>query len=73
MAKMTTFCTIIAVAASHSWSIYQMDVKNAFLNGDMLEAVNTKPPDGLVVPSGNTVCQLHQFKASHKSIVRKIL
>jgi hypothetical protein len=39
VAHMTTFRTLIAVAASSSWSISQMDVKNAFLNGDLHEEV----------------------------------
>ena len=35
VAKMTTVRTIVAIAASQSWRLYQMDVKNAFLHGDL--------------------------------------
>ena len=35
IAKMTTVRTILAIAASQSWQLHQMDVKNAFLHGDL--------------------------------------
>lgn len=37
VAKMTTFRTIFAIAASQSYPIFQLDVKNAFLRGDLKE------------------------------------
>ncbi|XXG72114.1 hypothetical protein AAC387_Pa07g1277 [Persea americana] len=43
---MTTVCTILVVAASHSWPLYQMDVKNAFLHGDLKEDVYMRLPQG---------------------------
>ena len=35
VAKMTTVRTILAIAASRSWRLHQMDVKNALLHGDL--------------------------------------
>ena len=59
VAHMTTVCTMIAVAASRSWTISQMDVKNAFLHGELHEEVYMHPPPGVDVPSGQ-VCRLRR-------------
>lgn len=31
--------TVLSLAMAHKWSIHQLDVKNAFLHGDMKETV----------------------------------
>ena len=59
VAHMTTVRTLIAVAASSSWTISQMDVKNAFLHGDLHEEVYMHPPPGVDAPSGY-VCRLRR-------------
>jgi hypothetical protein len=52
---MTIVRTLIAMAASSSWTISQMDVKNVFLHGDLHEEISMHPPPGVNVPSGH-VC-----------------
>ncbi|XP_047320997.1 uncharacterized mitochondrial protein AtMg00810-like [Impatiens glandulifera] len=47
IAKMTTVRTLIAVASVRRWNITQMDVKNAFFNGDLQEEVFMVPPPGV--------------------------
>jgi hypothetical protein len=56
---MTTVHTLLAVAASSSWAISQMDVKNAFLHGDLNEEVYMQPPLGVDAPPG-FVCRLRR-------------
>lgn len=58
VAKMTTVRTILALAASQSWSLHQMDVKNAFLHGDLKEEVYIRLPNGMPTSSSNDVCKL---------------
>ena len=59
VAKMATVCTIIAVAASKGWLLHQMDVKNAFLHGDLQEEVHMEQPQGYEdVRHPNYVCKL---------------
>ena len=47
------------MAAHHHWSIYQLDVNNAFVYGDLHEDVYMNAPEGLTVPA-NKVCKLHK-------------
>ena len=57
VARISSVRTLLAIAAASKWDIFQMDVKNAFLNGDLSEEVYMQPPPGLSVDS-NKVCHL---------------
>ena len=58
VAKMTTVHTIIAIAASLGWPLHQMDIKNAFLHGDLKEDIYMAPPPSLFSSSTSVVCKL---------------
>ena len=46
VAKLTTVRLLISLAASHLWPLHQLDVKNAFLYGDLQETIYMDPPPG---------------------------
>ena len=57
VARISSVRALLAVVAARKWDIFQMDVKNAFLNGNLSEEVYMQPPPGLSVES-NKVCHL---------------
>ena len=59
VARMTTIRVLIALAASHKFLVHQMDVKTAFLNGELNEEIYMQRPDAFV-PTGqeNLLCRL---------------
>ncbi|KAK4386043.1 Retrovirus-related Pol polyprotein from transposon TNT 1-94 [Sesamum angolense] len=46
--KYTTVCIILALTAHFNWELKQMDVKTAFLHGDLEENIYMQQPDGFV-------------------------
>ena len=59
VARISSIRALLAVVATSKWDIFQMDVKNAFLNRDLSEEVYMQPPPGLSIDS-NKVCYLRR-------------
>ena len=57
IASISSVRALLAVATVSKWDIFQMDVKNAFINGDLSEEVYMQPPPSLSVES-NKICHL---------------
>jgi len=49
VARMETIRLIVAIAVKNNWSMYQLDVKSAFLNGELEEEVYVNQPPGFVI------------------------
>jgi hypothetical protein len=59
IARLTTIRVLLSLASSHGLLVHQMDVKTAFLNGELEEEIYMEQPDGFVVDGQEgKVCKL---------------
>ena len=57
--RITSIRMILAIAALRNLEVHQMDVKTAFLNGDLEEEIYMEQPEGCIVPGQEKkVCRL---------------
>ena len=57
--RISSIRMLIAIAAIHNLEIRQMDVKTAFLNGDLDEEIYIEQPEGFIIPGQEKkVCRL---------------
>jgi hypothetical protein len=61
VAKLESVRLLLVIAAHHSWEVHHMDVKSAFLNGDMKEIIYVQQPPRFVDDNNpGTVLFLHK-------------
>lgn len=60
IAKLTLLKVILSIVVAYTWKLAQLDINNAFLNGDLLEEIYMDLP--LCYPSEveSIVCKLHK-------------
>jgi len=59
VAKLNTIRLLIALATKYHWKLHQLDVKSAFLNGELKEEVYLTQPEGFVKQGQeHLVCKL---------------
>lgn len=59
VAKIPSVRVLISLASRFRWTLHQLDVKNAFLHGDLQEEVYMEQPPGFVA-QGEKVCKLRK-------------
>ncbi|KAL6202347.1 hypothetical protein ACLB2K_026055 [Fragaria x ananassa] len=71
VAKLTTVCMLLSLATLRGWHLHQLDVNNAFLNGDLTEEVYMQlPPGQLKAECGRSQAYQKFSKASHGAEAR---
>eukprot|EP00253_Pinus_taeda_P025181 PITA_25181 len=58
VAKMNAIHLVLSLAASFKWEVHHMDVKSAFLHGDLHEEIYMEQPIGFIQTNSSLVCQL---------------
>ena len=55
IARILSVRALLAITAASKWDLFQMDVKNAFFNGNLSEEFYMQPPPSLSIEP-NKVC-----------------
>ncbi|KAK8962854.1 hypothetical protein KSP40_PGU018853 [Platanthera guangdongensis] len=58
VAKLNSVRVLISVAVHRRWPLFQLDINNAFLNGDLQETVYMQQPPGFETTGESQVCHL---------------
>jgi hypothetical protein len=58
VAKMNSIYLVLSLVVSHKWEVHYMDVKSAFLHGDLKEEIYMEQPPEYVQNDSSIVCRL---------------
>ena len=71
VAKIASVRLLLSMAAMHSWPLFQLDIKNVFLYGDLADEVYMEQPPGFVARGeSGLVCKLRRSLYSLKQSPR---
>ena len=56
VAKIAFVCLLLSMVAMHSWPLFQLDIKNAFLHGDLAKEEYMEQPPGLLLRGSLVWC-----------------
>ncbi|KAK7348836.1 hypothetical protein VNO80_23551 [Phaseolus coccineus] len=73
VAKMASVRLFIAMAALQQWPLHQLDVKNAFLNGDLQEEIYMEQPPGFVAQGESSGLTIKSIPGCIHPLVSRIL
>lgn len=71
VAKLTTVKVLLSIASVQGWSLLQLDINNAFLNGDLFEEVYMSLSLAYAKSQSNHVCKLHKSLYGLRQASRK--
>eukprot|EP00253_Pinus_taeda_P012965 PITA_12965 len=57
---MNYVCLVLSLTTSFKWEVHQMDVKSAFLHGDLHEEIYMEQPIGFIQIDSSLVCRLNK-------------
>ena len=61
MAQIVSVRLLLSMTAMRSWTFFQLDIKNAFLHGDLAKEVSMEQPPGFVAQGeSDLVCKLRR-------------
>ena len=60
IARLNSIQVILSIAKNNSWKLCQLDVKHAFLHGDLTDSVLMEQPPGYVALDEDRVCRLNK-------------
>ncbi|RVW37668.1 Retrovirus-related Pol polyprotein from transposon RE2 [Vitis vinifera] len=68
IAKIASICLLLSMTAMRSWSLYQLDIKNAFLHRNLVKEVYMKQPPGFVAQrESGLVCRKYALDILEKT------